>query len=533
MHAYQKYFPVRSESDQLDVVSVLALGLQGDARRLLVQFEGEPWSVGKMSERVAGIRRWLVGCGLKRGDRVATMLLNSPDHVALIYALILSGLVWVPINTRYKSASVAYLLGHCRPLQLICEAVFEPVVAQALAETAHRCAVKQLPPAPPGELTEALQDTPLQVVVSQPSEPICIIYTSGTTGAPKGVILTHRMMRIASEAAMIVADVRNGDRLLLWEPLFHIGGAQMLLTPFLVPAQLHLVPGFSASKFWNQVEQSGATQLHYLGGILDILMRIPAGEQPSSHSLRIAWGAGVSAQAWQPTTERMGFVLRECYGMTECSSFATANLTGRPGSIGKALPWISLELLGDDGLTVALGETGQIVLSSNVEGVFLPAYLDNPKATEQAFRDGKFYTGDMARQDADGYLYFVGRITDSMRVRGENVSAWEIERVFALHPAVAAVAAVGVQSEVGEQDILLYVQYKPGVSPSFSSLAAWADDTLALFQQPRYYAAVERFELTPSERIRKHLLSRDLASTWDRCFDASVGNARLARATTT
>lgn len=514
MHAYKKYFPVRSDSDQLDTVSVLALGLQGDPQRLLVQFEDEPWSIGKMSARVDDIRRWLLACGLKRGDRVAAMLLNSPDHIALIYALVLSGLVWVPINTRYKSASVAYLLSHCRPLLLICEVDFEPVVAQALAETRHRCTVRQLPPQRQGEL----QSEPLQEIASQPSDPLSIIYTSGTTGAPKGVILTHRMMRIACEAAMIVADVRNADRLLLWEPLCHIGGAQMLLTPFLVPAQLHLVPGFSASKFWSQVKQSGVTQLHYLGGILDILMRLPVRDQPPTHSLRIAWGAGVSAQAWQPISERMGFVLRECYGMTEGSSFATVNLTSRPGSIGKALPWINLELIGDDDIAVAPGEIGQIVLSSDVEGVFLPAYLDNPQATAQTLRDGKLFTGDMARQDADGYLYFVGRRTDSMRVRGENVSAWEIERVFAMHPAVAAVAAVGVQGDVGEQEILLYVQYKPGVSESFSNLTAWAGNILAEFQQPRYFAEVERFELTPSERIRKHLLSRDLASTWDRCY---------------
>lgn len=529
MHTYQKYFPLRSDEDQLDTVSLIAMGLRGETQRTLVQFAGEPWSVARMSSRVDGIRRWLSSCGLKRGDRVAAMMLNNPDHIALIYALVLSGLVWVPINTRYKSASVAYLLGHCRPTQLICEVDFEIVVEQAQAESGHQCAVSQIPP----ELHYASNEAPLQEIVSLPSDPLCIIYTSGTTGAPKGVVFTHRMMRIASETVLIVADVSDGDHLLLWEPLCHIGGAQMLLTPFLVPAQLHLVPGFSASKFWHQVEQSGATQLHYLGGILDILMRIPASEQPSSHSLRVAWGAGVSAQAWQPITERMGFVLRECYGMTECSSFATANLSGRPGSIGKALPWITLELLGDDGLTVAPGETGQIVLSSDVEGVFLPAYLDNPKATEQAFHNDKLYTGDMARQDSEGYLYFVGRMTDSMRVRGENVSAWEIERVFALHPAIEAVAAVGVQSEVGEQEILLYVQFKPGVSPSFSSLAAWAEDTLAVFQQPRYYAAVERFELTPSERIRKHLLSRDLHLTWDRDFNASFDDTRRERATNT
>jgi crotonobetaine/carnitine-CoA ligase len=102
-----------------------------------------------------------------------------------------------------------------------------------------------------------------------------------------------------------------------------------------------------------------------------------------------------------------------------------------------------------------------------------------------------------------------------MRVRGENVSAWEVERVMALHPAVESVAAVGVTSDIGEQEILLYVQFRELSSDAFAELAQWAQSRLASFQLPRYYRSVERFELTPSERIRKHLLSRDLAAAWD------------------
>ena len=515
MHSYDRYFPARSDKDQLDTVSVLALGLKGDPTRLLLKFEDEPWTIGKMNAHVDNLRRWLLVIGLKRGDRVAVMLLNSPHHVALIYSLILSGLVWVPVNPRFKSASIAYLLDHSRPQVVICEVEFEQMVVQAFTETEYRCNVKQLP----SESDSEQLNISTAVVASETSDPLSIIYTSGTTGAPKGVILTHRMMRIACEAALIAADVHDGDRLLLWEPLCHIGGAQMLLTPFVARAQLHLVSGFSASKFWSQVQQSGATQLHYLGGILDILMSLPERQQPTKHSLRVAWGAGVSLQAWQPIKERMGFVIRECYGMTEGSSFSTVNVTGRPGSIGKPLPWINLQLLGEDGLEVNLGETGQIVLSSDVDGVFLPAYLNNPQATSQTLQNGKLHTGDMARRDADGYLYFVGRATDSMRVRGENVSAWEIERVFALHPSIVAVAAVGVRGEVGEQEILLYLQFQPGVKENFSNLSAWACNLLAVFQQPRYYLEVDRFELTPSERIRKHFLSRDITLAWDRFGD--------------
>jgi crotonobetaine/carnitine-CoA ligase len=264
------------------------------------------------------------------------------------------------------------------------------------------------------------------------------------------------------------------------------------------------------------VARSGATQLHYLGGILDILLQLPLQAQPREHTLRLAWGAGVSAAAWQATRARLRLELRECYGMTECSSFATLNARGKPGSIGRPLPWIDLELLDDAGCPVAPGEVGEVVLSSVVDGVFLPGYLNNPQATRRALRNGKLHTGDNARLDAEGDLFFVGRRTDSLRVRGENVSAWEIERVFAAHPAIQASAAIGMPAAIGEQDIMLFVQFQENGSITWEALHAWAAERLASFQLPRYYRAVAQFELTPSERVKKHLLPRDLHGVWDR-----------------
>jgi crotonobetaine/carnitine-CoA ligase len=350
----------------------------------------------------------------------------------------------------------------------------------------------------------------------EPDDLLCIIYTSGTTGAPKGVLFSHRMMRLAAESVLIVADVKDGDRLFLWEPLCHIGGAQMLLVPFLARAVLCAVPRFSASRFWRQIEQGRCTQVHYLGGILDILMRLPASAQPSSHPIRLGWGAGVAKQNWTAVRQRLGIALRECYGMTEGSSFATVNRDDRAGSIGKALPWLTVELLDDGGKAVPPGELGQIVVSSAIPGTFFAGYLDNPDATAQALRCGKLYTGDMARADSDGHLYFVGRRSDSMRIRGENVSAWEVERVATNHPDVAAAAAIGVESDIGEEEILLYVQWRDGRPRPFTDLCGWLGERLASYQWPRYYAAVDRFELTPSERIRKHMLPRLLDGAWDR-----------------
>ncbi|MFM0466727.1 AMP-binding protein [Paraburkholderia strydomiana] len=511
MHRYPEYFAHRHSNDELDCVPLLAAGLRRDPARTIVHFEDRAISCEDAARHVVQLQRWFAAQGLKQGDRVAVMLGNSPEHIHLIYALHLSGLVWVPVNTKLRAAGLEYLLQHAEPKLFVVDDEFDSVTAQLDCGAARRTHL----PAFDAHDTSAEFATPAIGV----HDPLCVIYTSGTTGAPKGVVFTHRMMRIASEAALRVADVRDSDRLFLWEPLCHIGGAQMLLLPFLANVTLHAVPRFSASQFWPQIERAGATQLHYLGGVLDILMQLPETEQPAKHTLRVAWGAGVSATSWEPIQTRLKVSLRECYGMTECSSFATANVTGKTGSIGRALPWIDIALLDENGRPVKEGEAGEIVLTSKVEGTFLPAYLKNPDATRAALRNGRLHTGDRARRDADGDLFFIGRQTDSMRVRGENVSAWEIERIFAAHPAIRASAAIGVASAIGEQDILLDVQFKDE-PVEWPALHAWACERLASFQLPRYYRTVAGFEMTASERVKKHLLSRDTGNAWDRLATA-------------
>ena len=505
-----EYFTRQGADDRLDVVGLLHRGLTSGSSEAALVFDGDPWSPARLAASVASCQAWLAQQGLASGSRVAAMLKNSPGHIALIYALILSGMVWVPINTRLKAAGLRYLIDHSRPDLVVADDEFAPLFGE-LGELP--CAVVQ------PVSSEVSDGTTLQRFDSAPGATLCLIYTSGTTGAPKGVQFTHRMLRIATEAALMAADGRDGDRIFLWEPLCHVGGAQMLLAPFLRRLQLHVFPGFSASRFWQQAVASRATQLHYLGGVLDILLQQPRTAIPA-HELRVAWGAGLTVQSWAAVREAFGVEVRECYGMTECSSFATLNTEGRPGSIGKPLPWLSAELLDPQGAPVANGQHGELVLSSRIAGVFLPGYLDNPQATAEALRGGKLHTGDYAWRDADGFYYFVGRRTDSMRVRGENVSAWEVERVFALHPALAMTAAVGVTSEIGEQEILIYLQpaeHAPADRPALAAeLAAWAGERLASFQVPRYYQWIDRFDLTPSERVRKHLLARGLVGAWDR-----------------
>jgi crotonobetaine/carnitine-CoA ligase len=507
MHPYTDFFPRRAPGDTLDCAPLLAHGLRSHPRHEVLRFGDQVITREESRRRVAQFQAWFDELGLVRRDRVAVMLNNGPDHIHLIYALMLSGMVWIPVNTRQRGAGLEYLLQHSDPGLILCEPEFDDLIRELdLADTP----CLHLPGFRPDRAGPDLRQADVD-----PHDLLGIIYTSGTSGPPKGVLFTHRMMRIASEAALLVADVRAGDRVFLWEPLCHIGGAQMLLLPFLEQVSLGAVARFSASRFWEQVRAFGATQLHYLGGVLDILLQMPGQAPPEPRTLRVAWGAGANRDIWEEAESRLGVKLRECYGMTECASFATVNLNGCPGSMGRALPWIELQLLDDKGREVACGEPGEIVLSSKVEGALFGGYLNNPEATRGALRQGRLYTGDHARRDEQGNLYYLGRRTDSMRVRGENVSAWEIERVFARHPQVRACAAIGVAAEVGEQEVLLNVQFEQA-PVAWEELHAWAAQRLASFQLPRYYRAVDGFETTASERIRKHLLSRDASDAWDR-----------------
>ena len=294
------------------------------------------------------------------------------------------------------------------------------------------------------------------------------MYTSGTTGRPKGVLVTHRMLRLAGEAAALVSAARDGDVFFVWEPLFHIGGAQLLVVPLLRRVVLAMVARFSAGRFWEQVRAEGASHIHYLGGILQILLKQAPGPLDCSHGVRIAWGGGCPAEIWRAFEARFGVQIRECYGMTEASSMTTFNDGGPVGSVGQAMPWFTVALLDEQGRPAPRGE---IVVRTSMPGALTEGYFRNPEATAALLRGGALHSGDVGSFDAEGNLYFHGRQSDSVRCRGENVSAFEVEHVAAAHPAVEDCAMIGVATDVGEQDIKLFV--KPRGAIDLAALSAW------------------------------------------------------------
>ncbi|MFT3797643.1 AMP-binding protein [Microbacterium sp.] len=328
--------------------------------------------------------------------------------------------------------------------------------------------------------------------------------------------MTHRMLRIAAEAAIRVSRADEGAVLFVWEALHHIGGAQLLALPILLDVRLALVSRFSASRFWRQAADAGATHVHYLGGILQMLLSQPASDLDRSHGVRVAWGGGCPAGAFEAVRRRFGVEIYECYGMTETSSIASVADGTEGGVVGRALPWFDISIRNEDDEPVPAGERGEITIGSLLPGAIFRGYYRDEDATRRALQGGLMRTGDVGSLDERGVLRFHGRLTESLRCRGENVSAWEVEHVVAEHPLVEEAAVVGVDAEVGEQEIKLFVTPVAGAGIDPGALVDWLRPRLAKYQIPRYVEVVGSFEHTSSQRIRKHLLSRSVEGVWDR-----------------
>ncbi len=355
-----------------------------------------------------------------------------------------------------------------------------------------------------------------------------LLYTSGTTGRPKGCRLSNDyFLRAGQWYAGLdgVCSVRPGrERIITPLPLNHVNAmafsAMVVLTAGGCLVQLDR---FHPRHWWDSVRASGATIVHYLGVMPAMLLAAPVDPRDRAHSVRWGFGAGVDRKNHAPFEERFGFPLVEAWAMTETGAAACVMANREPRRVGTSCfgrpePFVELRLVDDAGQEVPPGVPGELLVRSSGPDPrrhFFSGYLKDEAATEEAWQDGWFHTGDMVRRDEEGLLYFVDRKKNVIRRSGENISAVEVESVLNQHPAVKASAVAATPDPLrGDEVLACVVLHDPVADGQRGEVAAaivgHALAQLAYFKAPGYVAFMDALPLTPSQKIQRAQL-RDLA----------------------
>jgi crotonobetaine/carnitine-CoA ligase len=352
-----------------------------------------------------------------------------------------------------------------------------------------------------------------------PADPALVLFTSGTTGRSKGCVLSHRFAVRQAELMVEHFALRADDVLYCPYPLFHLDASVLTVMPALVLGTTAAIGArFSASGFWPEVRRFGATVFDFMGATLTIQHKQPERADDRDHSVRLGWG--VPLPEFAPEFERrFGVRLVEAYGSTDIGVpiYSRPDEPRRTGACGRPIDAYQVRLVDGDDHEVPVGAVGEIVVRPNEPSLICDGYLGMPEETVRATRNLWFHTGDLARRDADGFVYFVGRGKDTIRRRGENISAFEVEEVLELHPDVLEVAAFGVPSELTEEEVMVCVVPRPGRTVDPAGLIAFGRDRMAHFMVPRYVDVVPALPKTPTEKVEKYRLRERgvTATTWD------------------
>lgn len=463
--------------------------------------------------------------GVGAGDRVCLMLGNSPDYVHAWFGLARIGAVKVPLNVHLRGEGLAYVIRHSEARVVLVEAELLPRIREVLGQVpaVERVVVR-------GEVTtdaemawsELLSAGSLsREAGADPMDTTAILYTSGTTGPPKGAELSHHAyLNSARHFAREMVGATADDVLYTSLPLFHINAqAHTVLPAMLQGAAAALGERFSASGFWDEIRAHRATIFNSLAAMIPILLKQPEQARDRDHGARLTACAATPKDLWQAFEERFGVRIVEGYGLTETAGFCVANPrgAGRIGSIGKPMDFVETRVVGEDDRDVPAGVQGEILVRGRAPHVLMEGYYRMPEETAQAMRGGWFHSGDRGYADEDGYLYFVDRMKQSIRRRGENISSWEVEGVVNAHPAVLESAAVGVPSELGEEEVKVCLVLRPGAGLDPLELVRWCETRMAYFMVPRYVEIMAELPKTATERVEKYKLKeRGVGRAWDR-----------------
>ena len=502
------------------------LNRQADAfgSKTLLEIDGSSYTYIQVRDRAAMTAAVLEQAGIRSGDRVATLAGNRLELLETILGATWMGAVAVPLNAELRGEQLLHALANSGARIL----VIEPALLKRLQEITLPSTLERVWSlgSPSAEPVSALRVERFPALSgARPAAPVApgdtaaLLYTSGTTGVSKGVCCPHAQFYWWGVNVSEQLGITEKDVLYTCLPLFHTNALNTFVQALVSGATFVVGRRFSASRFWQEVTESGATVTYLLGAMINILWSREPGPFDRAHRVRIALSPATPATLFEPFRQRFGFDLSDGFGSTETNAaINSAPEAPRAGYLGRVQPDFDAIVVDEYDVEVPDGTPGELLLRSRVPFGFATGYFTMPDKTVEAWQNLWFHTGDRVVREPDGWFRFVDRLKDVIRRRGENISSFEVEQVLCLHPGVKTAAAFPVASDMAEDEVMVSVVPKEGYELHPADIVAHCSDRLAKFAVPRFVDIVAELPRTANGKIRKaELRERGRTdTTWDR-----------------
>jgi len=463
----------------------------------------------QMRRRSCAAANALLDLGIGSGDCVALFTATCPEWVYFWLGAGRIGAVTAAVNAANKGEFLLHALRLSRAKAVI-------------TDTERRVRVAEVAERLPGLSTVVVQNDSLDENSDTVAEHVgdigSLFFTSGTTGASKAVATTWHYL--FTTAATVASAWGFGPGEVLWTamPLFHLSAAPSVLAPMLVGGTTVLAPAFHPGTVWDDVRACGAIGFAGAGAMVSMLLNQPPDPRDAQLPLRFLSAAPIDASVYRDIEKRYGCRIVTMYGMTEAFPIAVKGVAeeGVPGTSGRPNPSFDVRVVDSAGEPVPDESVGEIACRPRYPHVMSEGYVNGEGGVDP--HSEWFRTGDLGVLDSDQNLTYVDRVKDSLRRRGENISSVEVETVVMGHPAVLEAAAVGVPSDLGEDDILLFVAVRPDAALDYRELLDFCSARMPYFCVPRYVEVVDELPKTIIGRVRKDILRSRGAGpgAWDR-----------------
>jgi carnitine-CoA ligase len=522
-------FPTREECVVPDLLSARAVATP---EKPFILFDEEQWTYADAAREAWRAGHALQRCGVSAGDYVSVWIPTSPDVLRGWFGANAVGAVYAPLNLAAKGNYLQHTLNLAGSKVLIADHQLVERLAGVEAPSLETVVIVggEAPRGLPWEtvtLDELLDGVPDdRPVLARPSEPwddLSLIYTSGTTGPSKGVRAAHAAFWNYANC-FILPYVDKNDRYLNALPMFHTAGTGITYSMLRAGGSVALAKSFSASRFWDDVRRFEATITIAIHGMVTFMLDQPSRPDDADNPLRTVYMGPLTRH--KEFAERFGVSVYTAYGMTEVPVPITSSLDPEDASsCGRAAEPVhyELRLVDEHDVPVPPNTPGELVARHSLPWTINSGYKNMPEATADAWRNGWFHTGDQFTQDEDGNFYFLDRIKDVIRRRGENISSFEVEAEVTSHPLVKDAAAVAVanpdvEETAGDEEVKIVVVLQPGAELDPLELTEYLAARMPAYWVPRFVEFAPELPRTESHKVKKGDL-RDAgitAQTWDR-----------------